>query len=164
MRKFEIELAKLSEIEAIQKMIEKTVRGEKFSSYYPKSTIDGVVESLNFEGIKQRMQCTHFYVAKIDNAIIGCGAIGPYWDSEVESSLFTIFVDPDFQGQGIGRKIIEALESDEFFVRAKRIEIPASMLAIPFYKKCGYEHKNGKLNYEDGHFALEKFNKNYKIK
>jgi N-acetylglutamate synthase-like GNAT family acetyltransferase len=157
-----IELAKLSEIEAIQKMIEKTVRGEKFSSYYPKMSIDYLVESLNFEGIKKRMEWTHFYVAKIDDAIIGCGAIGPYWDSETESSLFNIFVDPDFQGQGIGRKIVETLESDEFFVRAKRIEVPASMVAIPFYKKLGYEHKNGELNYEDGHFKLEKFNKNYK--
>jgi len=31
------------------------------------------------------------------------------------------------------------------------------MVAIPFYKKMGYEHKNGELNYDDGHFAMEKF-------
>jgi hypothetical protein len=44
-------------------------------------------------------------------------------------------------------------------LRAERIEIPASMSAIPFYRKLGYEHKGGKLEYNDGHFALEKFNK-----
>ena len=93
-----------------------------------------------------------------ENNIIACGAIGPYWDSKTESSLFSIFVDGNYQGQGFGRKIIETLEKDEFFERAKRIEVPASMSAIPFYRKMGYEHKNGELVYDDGHFCLEKFN------
>ena len=35
------------------------------------------------------------------------------------------------------------------------------MVAIPFYKKMGYEFKNGELIYSDGHFAMEKFNSNY---
>jgi len=35
----------------------------------------------------------------------------------------------------IGRKIIETLEKDEYFLRAKRIEVPASITAVPFYKK-----------------------------
>ena len=61
--------------------------------------------------------------------------------------------------KGYGKKIIETLEKDEYFLRATRIEIPASMSAIPFYRKMGYEHKNGELLYHDGHFALEKFNK-----
>jgi GNAT superfamily N-acetyltransferase len=77
--------------------------------------------------------------------------------SVVVNSL--IFVDSDYQGKGYGRKIIETLEKDEYFLRAERIEIPASMSAIPFYRKMGYEHKNGELIYEDGHFALEKFNR-----
>ena len=70
--------------------------------------------------------------------IIGCGAIGPFWGKEDESSLFTIFVDPDKQGKGIGRHIMNTLESDEFFLRAKRIEIPASITGVPFYLKMGY--------------------------
>ena len=39
--------------------------------------------------------------------------------------------------------IINTLENDEFFLRAKRIEIPASITACGFYKKMGYRHKNG---------------------
>jgi acetyltransferase, GNAT family len=27
------------------------------------------------------------------------------------------------------------LEKDEYFLRAKRIEVPASITAVPFYKK-----------------------------
>ena len=33
----------------------------------------------------------------------------------------------------IGRKIIETLEKDEFYLRAKRIEVPASITACEFY-------------------------------
>lgn len=44
------------------------------------------------------------------------------------------------------------------FLRADRIEIPASITAVEFYRK-GYEYKNGinELD-EEGHYRLEKFN------
>ena len=78
---------------------------------------------------------THFYVAEELDIIIGCGAIGPYWGKKDEISLFTVFVLPEYQRKGVGRTIIETLERDEFFLRAKRIEIPASITGVPFYLK-----------------------------
>ncbi|MBO5955017.1 MAG: GNAT family N-acetyltransferase [Clostridia bacterium] len=159
----EISIIKEDEIEEVSKLIEKTVR-KCFVAYYPQKTIDKVCENLDYEGVKKRASWTHFYVIKEDNKIVACGAIGPYWGSETESSLFTIFVDPEYQGNGYGRKIMETLESDEFFLRARRIQIPAGLVAIPFYKKFGYEYKNGEMIFEDGHFALEKFNPNYQEK
>lgn len=35
------------------------------------------------------------------------------------------------------------LEQDEFYARATRIEIPASITATEFYRKFGYDYKNG---------------------
>lgn len=142
----------------VANMIARSVSNSSYTKFYPQQSIDYIKESLNEEGVKKRASWTHFYVIEKENNIIACGAIGPYWDSKTESSLFSIFVDGNYQGQGFGRKIIETLEKDEFFKRAKRIEVPASMSAIPFYRKMGYEHKNGKLVYDDGHFCLEKFN------
>ena len=140
-------------------MIARSVGNSEFTKFYPQQTIDEVKQSLNEEGVKNRASWTHFYVIEKDNKIVACGAIGPYYNIENESSLFSIFVDSDYQGQGYGKKIIQTLENDEYFLNSKRIEIPASMSAIPFYRKMGYEHKNGQLIYSDGHFALEKFNK-----
>lgn len=77
--------------------------------------IENDVKILQPYNILERAGWTHFYVACDDNKIVGCGAIGPYWDKENESSLFTIFVLPEYQGRGIGRKIIETLEQDEYF-------------------------------------------------
>lgn len=144
--------------EKTAEMIARSVSNTAFAKFYPQESINYIKESLNAEGIKKRASWTHFYVLEDNNEILACGAIGPYWDSLTESSLFTIFVDDHIQGKGYGTKIIEVLEQDELFKRASRIEVPAAMSAIPFYRKMGYEHKNGQLIYDDGHFALEKFN------
>ena len=154
----EISLIKENEFKDTASMIERAVRFSQFSKYYPQIEIENVIKSLDEEGVKKRASWTHFYIIKENKKIIACGAIGEYWGSKTESSLFSIFVDPDYQGMGYGRKIIETLEEDEYFKRAKRIEVPAAMSAIPFYRKMGYEHKNGELIYGEGHFALEKFN------
>ena len=73
-------------------------------------------------------------------------------------SLFTIFVDPNWQGKGIGRKIIETLEQDAYFKRARRIEIPASITGVDFYRKMGYDFKEGGDQVDaEGLYRLEKF-------
>lgn len=110
---------------------------------YSKEYLQNDIQHLQPDDIVGRASGQHFYVAVENDKIIGCGSIGSYWGKEDESSLFTIFVHPDYQGQGIGRKIIETLEQDEFFLRAKRVEIPASITGTPFYLKMGYTYKNG---------------------
>ena len=125
---------------------------------YSSEDIENEVEILQPNNILERAKYTHFYVVCDDNKLVGCGAIGPYWDKEDESSLFTIFVLPEYQGKGIGKKIIETLEQDEYFLRAKRIEIPASITGTPFYRQMGYDYKNGiSTPDEEGLLRLEKY-------
>lgn len=100
----------------------------------------------------------HMYVFEVDDKIVGTGSISSYWGSETESILLTIFVLPEYHSKGIGSKIIETLEQDELFLRANRIEIPASITATEFYRKFGYNYKNGvKELDEEHHYRLEKF-------
>ena len=88
------------------------------------------------------------------------GSISSFWGSPTESILLTIFVLPELHGKGIGRFIIETLERDELFLRAERIEIPASITAVEFYRKLGYDFKDGiKALDEENHYRLEKFRK-----
>ena len=125
---------------------------------YSKESIKALVEQHTPEHVLERASWTHFYVVCDADVIIGCGAIGSYWGKEDESSLFTIFVLPEYQGKGIGRKIIETLEQDEYFLRAKRVEIPASITASAFYQKMGYNYKNGIQEVdEEGLYRMEKF-------
>ena len=143
--------------QAVSTLIAHTLRTTNIKDY-SSEFIENEVNVLTPEYIAWRASWTHFYVVCEGESIIGCGAIGPYWGSETESSLFTIFVLPEHQGRGIGRKIVQTLERDEFALRAKRIEIPASITACAFYRKLGYDYKNGVNQVDDELlFRLEKF-------
>ena len=148
---------KEADAQEVSALIAKTLRTTNIKDYSPEF-IENEVNVLTPEYIAWRASWTHFYVICEEETIIGCGAIGPYWGSETESSLFTIFVLPEYQGRGIGRKIVQTLEEDEFALRAKRIEIPASITACEFYRKMGYDYKNGVNTVDDELlFRLEKF-------
>lgn len=110
---------------------------------YPAELMDALIAAHTAEYILQRAGWTHFYVAQDGEKIVGCGAIGPYWGKTDESCLFSVFVLPEYQGKGTGRMIVESLEKDEFFLRARRVEIPASVTGVPFYLKMGYRFKDG---------------------
>ena len=143
--------------EAVSRLIRTTI-GISNKKDYPEELMDALIESETPEHVLERAGWTHFYVAQDGEKIAGCGAIGPYWGREDESSLFTIFVLPEYQGKGIGRQIMETLEQDEYFLRAGRIEIPASITGVPFYLRMGYHYKDGKTEPDEEHLIrTEKF-------
>lgn len=146
-----------ADAEAVSAVVIKTIRISNIKDY-PADLMEEVVKSQQPQNILERAGWTHFYVVEDGGNMIGCGAIGPYWGKEDESSLFTIFVLPEYQGKGVGRLIIETLEKDEYFLRAKRIEIPSSITACQFYRKFGYDYKNGIAEVDEEHvYRLEKF-------
>jgi GNAT superfamily N-acetyltransferase len=125
---------------------------------YPADEMERLAESYSAEKIRNLASSAHTYVAFDDNRIVGTGSITGYWGSETESVLLTIFVLPEYQRKGIGSRIVRALEADEYFLRASRIEIPASITACEFYIKMGYCFKDGKKELDDeGHYKMEKF-------
>ena len=126
----------------VSELIIRTLREVNIRDYTPEY-IEGIVAEMQPEKIIGRASWTHFYVVLDGSRIVGCGAIGPYWGRKDESSFFTIFVLPEYQGKGVGRQIIETLEADEYFMQAKRVEIPASITACAFYRKFGYDYKEG---------------------
>ncbi|MDT3958582.1 GNAT family N-acetyltransferase [Staphylococcus kloosii] len=148
------------ETEDAHKVSELIIRTLKTTNalYEPEAVIKKAIIDITPQKIIERASFTHFYLIVDDTKIIGTGAIGPYWDSEIESSLFTIFVDPQYQGRGIGNLIIETLENDKYFKRATRVEVPASITAVDFYRKHGYMYKNDIAEPDsEGLFRLEKY-------
>ena len=57
---------------------------------YPEELMDQLIAIETPEHVLERASWTHFYVAEKDGAIIGCGAIGPYWLSK--SLILSSFV------------------------------------------------------------------------
>lgn len=143
----------------VSALVIRTLRVTNARDYSPED-MEALAARMQPADILQRASWTHFYVAEDAGRIVGCGAVGPYWGREDESSLFTIFVLPECQGMGVGRGIVETLEKDEFFTRARRVEIPASVTALGFYEKMGYRKKPGcDAPDDEGMYRLEKFNR-----
>lgn len=143
----------------IVEVVKKDVLTENIKDY-SEEAIKHLIESHNEDLIMRRSKMFHTYVLTDEEKIVGVGMIGPYWDSPTESSFFTIFIDPSYKGQGLGRKIIETLEQDEYYLRADRVEIPASITAVEFYKHFGYGFKKlGNIVDEEGIYRMEKFPK-----
>ena len=90
---------------------------------YKKEAMDKLVKKITEEFVTKRATAFHMYVATEEEKVIGVGAVGPYWDSLTESSLFNIFILPEYQKKGLGTKLVKELESDEYYKRADRIEI-----------------------------------------
>ena len=102
------------------------------SKDYGISAMEKLAKAYDVEKVLNVASYAHMYVFEFDEKIVGTGSISSFWGSETESILLCIFVLPEFHGKGIGRKIINTLEADEFYARASRIEIPASITATEF--------------------------------
>lgn len=125
---------------------------------YDEDSMNALSDVYDADKIRQIASYANMYVAIVDGQIVGTGSISSFWGSKDESILLTIFVVPELQGYGIGKLIINTLEDDKLFLRARRIEIPSSITAMNFYKKFGYDYKDGNKELdEEGHFRLEKF-------
>ena len=154
---YKIRSFQTEDAEEVSALIAKTLRTVNIKDYSA-GYIEDNVSSHSADVLIERAEHGYMYVVCDDSRIIGCGAIAGYWGSTTESILLTIFVLPEYQGKGIGRSIIQTLEQDEFFLRAKRVEIPASITAAEFYKKMGYDYKNGIAEIDDEQvYRLEKF-------
>lgn len=124
---------------------------------YSREEMEHLSETYTPDKVLDISESAHMYVACLDDTVVGCGAISSFWGKQDESILLTIFVLPELHGKGIGRKIMEILEKDEYFLRAKSIEIPASITACDFYIKMGYDYKDGIKKLTDaGHYIMEK--------
>lgn len=151
-RKFEV-----NDAEAVSLLITRNFLEVNIKDYTDKK-MKALANEYKADKVIQIASYAHTYVACEDEKIIGTGSISSFWGSKTESILLTLFVLPELHHQGIGEHIIQTLESDELFLRANRIEIPASITACKFYEKMGYSYKNNKKELdEEGHYRMEKY-------
>lgn len=143
----------------VSRLIKRTLYEVNAKDYEEKYLKDENI-ALTAEALIKRAEENSYYVFEEDGKIVGVGGIGSYLNKKDESYIMSVFVLPEYIGKGFGRKILEALEKDEYFTRAKRIEVASSITALNFYRKLGYEFKDGndKLNEVEQNYRLEKFN------
>lgn len=74
------------------------------------------------------------FVAVENGKIIGLAGF-----KKTSGTVSGIFVEPDRMGEGIGSQLLEKLEEKAREKSLSNLEVPASLAAVEFYKKNGYE-------------------------
>ena len=120
-------------------MIRRTLREVNYTS--PKSELDYLIPHYSPETMAELARTGHTYVLEEDGQIIGSGTVLP--DGETEAEIVAAFLASESIGKGYGRKLFEALEADELAVRAKRVWLTSSDMALDFYEHMGWVNPNG---------------------
>jgi len=77
--------------------------------------------------------------------------------------VYTLFVDEEFRGKGIGRQLMEAIENEALSLGANMIRLNTyNSQSLGFYVKMGYEQFGSYENEEDGYTEYFFIKKLYK--
>jgi putative acetyltransferase len=96
-------------------------------------------DDVHQKAIAEILRSPMFYVAEAERDIAGIlrGR---------KERLASLFVHKDFHHQGIGRKLVTHFEAESLKQGTSLIRVAATLYAIPFYLKLGYQKSSGLRN------------------
>lgn len=124
---------------ALSALIRRTLREVNYTS--PKSELDYLIPHYSPETMVELSRTGHTYVLEEDGQIVGSGTVLP--DGGTEAEIVAAFLIPESIGRGYGRKLFETLEADELAVKAERVWLTSSDMALGFYEHMGWVNPNG---------------------
>ena len=124
---------------ALSALIRRTLREVNYTS--PKSELDYLIPHYSPETMTELSRTGHTYVLEEDGQIVGSGTVLP--DGASEAEIVAAFLIPESIGRGYGWKLFETLEADELAVKAERVWLTSSDMALGFYEHMGWVNPNG---------------------
>lgn len=101
------------------------------SKDYPEEVINRMCETFTPGYIVKMSKQRKMYVALIDDVIVGTASIE-------DDTIYTVFVDVQYHGKGIGKKLMSLLEEIAANNGLQLVKLPASITALKFYEGLGY--------------------------
>jgi N-acetylglutamate synthase-like GNAT family acetyltransferase len=117
-------------------MIQRTIRISQ-SSVYPPELIENFCKKYDIDKFKIKAQEIEYIIAEDTRMKKVVGIVGLK-----ENELRTFFVDPDYQGKGIGRSLYNKLENIAKSRKINKIFLYGSPLGEPTYLKFGFKKIN----------------------
>ena len=147
-------LATFEDIPELNEMIALSVRGLS-GDYYTPNQIESAIKYV-FGVDTQLVTDGTYYVAELDNTIVGCGGWSkrntlyggdqhkeiedPLLDPKVDAArIRAFFVHPAYARQGIGRHIINVCETTAKNNGFSSFELGATLPGVPLYTAMGYQ-------------------------
>lgn len=125
---FQIRPAQLEDGKQIGQLIYDTVRNINKRDYTEEQVKVWVPDPFIYSTYEESFA----FVAEMNGKVLGFINITP------EGYLHRFYVHMDFQGQGIGSKLLEAVEAKAIELNLKEIHTEASITAKPFFLARGY--------------------------
>jgi GNAT superfamily N-acetyltransferase len=128
--RIEVRRACAEDVEAVRDIVLRAVR-ETNARDYPASVIDRLASTLP-EAVASRLKESQAYVAVVDGQVVGTARLNG-------DTVSSVFVCPDYQGQGIGTKLMDAIESIADVQPGRALILQSSITAQAFYAKRGFK-------------------------
>jgi GNAT superfamily N-acetyltransferase len=116
--------------ETVSALIRRTMR-ESNSHDYPLDRLQPLIDYFSPEKVRQLGQERVCLVAEANGVPIGTAALD-------DAELATFFVLPEYQGQGIGTRLLAAIEQQAWMQGIMCITVDASLTCAEFYARMGY--------------------------
>jgi len=126
----DIRRATAGDAEAVYEIVLRALR-ETNARDYPASVIDRLVFSLP-KGVVSKLEEWQAYVAVVDGRIVGTVSLDG-------KTVRAVFVHPDYQGRGIGAKLMDVVENAAKLQSERTLGVQSSITAQEFYAKRGFK-------------------------
>src|SRR3989344_2617484 len=129
----DIRIRKLRKEDAteVSNIIRRCLR-EVNSKDYPKKAITSLCNFFTPDLIIKNLGDRTIYVAVEDDKVIGTASLKG-------DKVFTVFVNPDYHGIGVGSKLMDKVEELGKDKKYKTLKVPSGLSSVEFYKHRGYK-------------------------
>ncbi|VVN42552.1 GNAT family N-acetyltransferase [Pseudomonas fluorescens] len=127
----QIRIATGEDAAIISELIVRTLRESNGRDYSP-DVIAQVQRSFSPQAIPGLLDKRQVYVATLNQHIVATASL----DQDVVRS---VFVEPGCQGKGLGKRLMEKLESVAVSQGYTKLHVPSSITAEGFYRSLGFD-------------------------
>jgi GNAT superfamily N-acetyltransferase len=138
------------DLERLKFIVHTTVR-KAYTGIYPQEAVEYFLNLHSKENMEKDIPNGYTFMLELEGKIVASGSI-------VGSEIKRVFVLPEYQGRGFGKRIMTKIEEVALSNGIQRVELCASLPSKDFYLSLGYEivrfthlpvNNNKKLEYYD---------------
>jgi GNAT superfamily N-acetyltransferase len=138
-----IELFQDCQAEAVSNLIRRNLL-EVNSQDYAEDAINSLVAYFSPATLLKNSRSQTIFVATQDGEVVGTASLDNFGTARrPDYYAVAVFVLPELQRQGIGLRLMEAVEFKARELGAKKVTLRASITAKAFYQKLGYRFRDG---------------------
>jgi len=110
------------------------------SKIYSKKGVGDLIINSSFSSVVLDLEDYEIFILVEDDCVIGTVSLG-------KNQIGELYVDPDYAGRGIGKKLLNFIEKYAKSKDIKNIYLFSTVSSEKFYKKNGYKATNIALSY-----------------